>query len=134
MSFSYRGAGGADGSGRKRAQCRLEQSKRFQGSSRDGERKSGQPNSRKILHAKRVLGTRNARRIECHLLVDWIRLHFFEEDVRKVEESDRETQQRQQVSFLDEKEVEQLKKDKGTIGEHWIFLKQHRDNSIEPEM
>ena len=46
---------------------------------------------------------------------DW--LHYIEEDLKKFEEAERETRERLQGAFLDEEELDQLKKDKETIGE-----------------
>ena len=43
---------------------------------------------------------------------DWIRLHHIEEDLRKFEEAERETQESLQVTCLEEREVDQLKENR----------------------
>ena len=61
---------------------------------------------------------------------DWVSLYFVEDDLRKFEQSEQETQERLQVAVLDEKEVDQLEKDRETIGVSLAFFWQHRDNLI----
>ena len=47
---------------------------------------------------------------------------YIEEDLQKFEETEQETQERLQAPSLNEKEVEQLKKDTETFGESLAFL------------
>ena len=61
----------------------------------------------------------------------WIRPHCIEEDLKKFEEAERKTQARLQVAFLDQKVIDQLKKDREMIKEGFAFLKEYRDNTIE---
>ena len=48
-----------------------------------------------------------------------------EEDLKKSEDAERETQEELQVPFLDEIEVDHLKKFSEAIGESMIFLRQY---------
>ena len=43
---------------------------------------------------------------------DWVRLHYFDEDLRRFEEAERETQGRLHVPFLDKTKVDQMMKDR----------------------
>ena len=62
--------------------------------------------------------------------VPWITLHYIDEDLRKFEEAERETQERLQVTCLEEGEVDQLQKDRETTGESLAFLKKNSDNTV----
>ena len=83
-------------------------------------RRSGRPTVG-IFPTPRVSGTREAPE-------DWredrIDPCCIEEDLQKFEEAERETQDKLQMPFCDEKEVDQPKNDMETICERWIFLEE----------
>ena len=59
----------------------------------------------------------------------WVSLHIIQEDPRKFEDGDQETQEMLQA-VQDEKEVDQLNKIKGPLEKSLAFLRQRKENTI----